>query len=226
MVSYRGQYLRRLDTVHGDRRTRIEKFQVIERVAEQMLVRLDLATGVLGFLDLESGRYVLNTQRKIAEDSKGVTPPVLCRLFKTLDEAGYVYRRIERIRLDEKDDSGLNLVRTRVLIRFTKQFWKDMGLAYVFERVQHSARKKREAQLRELGQRRQADMESHSKELLRREVSRKRWQAKEVRDGDAARMNESRSASPRQDSQPSRKGSKDVPRALERLAASVAKKTR
>lgn len=226
MVSYRGHYLRRLDTVHGDRRTRVEKFQVIERVAEQLLVRLDLATGILGYIDPESGRYVLNTQRKIAEDSEGVSSPVLCRLFKTLDEAGYVYRRIERIRLDEKDDSGLNLVRTRVLIRFTKQFWKDLGLAYVFERVQHSAKKKREAQLRELGQRRQADMERHSKELLRREVSRKRWQAKEAQDGDAARMEESRSASPRQDSPPSRKGSDDVTSALERLGASRAKKTR
>ncbi len=224
IVSYRGQYLRRLDTVHGDRRTRVEKFQVIERVAEQLLVRLDLATGVLGFIDPESGRYVLNTQRKIAEDSEGVSSPVLCRLFKTLDEAGYVYRRIERIRLEEKDDSGLNLVRTRVLIRFTKQFWKDLGLAYVFERVQHSAKKKREAQLRELGQRRQADMERHSKELLRREVSRKRWQAKEARDGDAVRTKESRSASPRQDSPPSRKGSNDLTSALERLVASVAKK--
>ncbi|WP_122219716.1 hypothetical protein [Pseudomonas syringae] len=226
IVSYRGQYLRRLDTVHGDRRTRVEKFQVIERVAEQLLVRLDLATGILGFIDPESGRYVLNTQRKIAEDSEGVSSPVLCRLFKTLDEAGYVYRRIERIRLDEKDDCGLNLVRTRVLIRFTKQFWKDLGLAYVFERVQHSAKKKREAQLRELGQRRQVDMERHSKELLRREVSRKRWQAKEARDGDAARMKESRSASPRQDSALTRKGSDDVTSALERLGASFAKKTR
>ena len=48
IVTLRGKYLRRLDTVHGDRRTRLEKFQAIERVEEQMLVRLDLATGVLG----------------------------------------------------------------------------------------------------------------------------------------------------------------------------------
>lgn len=61
--------------------------------------------------------------------------------MKTLDDAGYVYRRIERIRLEEKDDNGLHLVRTRVLIRFTKLFWKDLGLAYVHERVQKSAKK-------------------------------------------------------------------------------------
>ncbi|MBI6741362.1 hypothetical protein [Pseudomonas syringae] len=35
----------------------------------------------------------------------------------------------------------LHLVRTRVLIRFTKLFWKDLGLAYVHERVQKSAKK-------------------------------------------------------------------------------------
>ena len=183
MVGYRGQYLRRLDTVHGDRRTRVEKFQVIERVAEQLLVRLDLATGILGYID-EAGRYVLNNQRKIAEDSEGVSAPVLCRLFKTLDDAGYVYRRIERIRLDEKDEGGLHLVRTRVLIRFTKLFWKDLGLQHVFERVQNSARKRRQVQLNVIGQRRLDDMERHSKELLRREVSRNRWRAKESRESD------------------------------------------
>nr|UVN18067.1 hypothetical protein pPsy0462a_00034 [Pseudomonas syringae] len=58
MDSYRGQYLRRLDGVHGDRRTRREKFLAIERVAEQLLVRLDLATSVLGYIDPANGRYV------------------------------------------------------------------------------------------------------------------------------------------------------------------------
>jgi hypothetical protein len=183
MVGYRGQYLRRLDTVHGDRRTRVEKFRVIERVAEPLLVRLDLATSVLGYIDPKNGRYVLNTQCGIAEDA-GISAPVLCRLFKTLDDVGYVYRRMERIRLDEKDEGGLHLVRTRVLIRFTKLFWKDLGLLHVFERVQNSARKRRQVQLTVIGQRRLDDMERHSKELLRREVSRNRWRAKESRESD------------------------------------------
>ncbi len=182
IVAYRGQYLRGLDSVHGDRRTRVEKFQVIERVAEQLLVRLDLATGVLGYIDPKNGRYVLNTQRNIAEDSEGVSAPVLCRLFKTLDDAGYVYRRIERIRLDEKDEGGLNLVRTRVLVRFTKQFWNDLGLRYVYERVQNAAKKRRDSQLREIGQRRLAEIERQSLVQLRRDVSRQRWQAKEARE--------------------------------------------
>lgn len=182
IVAYRGRYLRGLDSVHGDRRTRVEVFQAIERVAEQLLVRLDLANSVLGYIDPENGRYVLNTQRNIAEDAGTISAPALCRLFKTLEIAGYVYRRIERIRLDEKDEYGLHLVRTRVLIRFTKQFWADLGLRYVYERVQNAAKKRRAVQLREIGQRRMADIERHSLALQRREISRKRWQAKEARE--------------------------------------------
>ena len=174
---YRGQYLRRVDTVNGDRRTRVEVFRAIERSTEQMLVRLDLATGVLGYFDMEEGQFVLNTQRGIAEDA-GISAPILCRMFKTLDTAGYVYRRTERIRLDEKDENGLHLVRTRVLVRFTKLFWNDLGLRYVYERVQKAAKKRREAQLRDWGQRRSADIERRSLDQLRREVSRTRWQAK------------------------------------------------
>lgn len=180
IAALRGKYLRRLDTVHGDRRSRLEKFQAIERVGEQLLVRLDLATGVLGYIDGENGRFVLNTQCNIAADS-GISAPVLSRLLATLDDAGYVYRRIERVRLEETDAHGLHLVRTRVLVRFTKQFWADLGLRYVYERVQKSAKRRRDAELREIGQRRLAEMERHSLELHRREVSRHRWQAKEAR---------------------------------------------
>jgi hypothetical protein len=221
LVSYRGQFLRRLDGVHGDRRTRLEKFVAIERVAEQLLLRLDLATSVLGYIDPANGRYVLNTQCGIAEDA-GISAPALCRLLKTLDEAGYVYRRHERIRLDETDSNGLHLVRTRVLVRFTKLFWKDLGLAYVFERVQKSAKKRRDAQLRDMGQARLAEMEQHSLELKRREVSRQRWQAKEAREAalsGAPEVSTGRSAQPI-----ARRAGNDVMSALERLASSVAKK--
>ena len=181
IVTLRGKYLRRLDNVHGDRRLRVEKFQAIERVAEQLLVRLDLATGVLCYIDAENGRFVLNTQCNIAADA-GISAPVLSRLLATLDDAGYVYRRIERVRLEETDQNGLHLVRTRVLVRFTKQFWADLGLRYVYERVQKAAKKRRDAELRDIGQRRLAEMERHSLELHRREVSRQRWQAKEARE--------------------------------------------
>lgn len=185
LVCLRGKYLRRLDTVNGDRRTRLEKFVAIERVAEQMLLRLDLATGVLGYIDAANGRFVLNTQRGIAEDA-GISEAVLSRLLGTMESAGYIYRRIERIRLDEVDDNGLHLVRTRVLVRFTKLFWADLGLRYVYERVQNAAKKRRDVELREIGQRRLADMERHSLELQRRELSRQRWQAKERRNAPGA----------------------------------------
>jgi hypothetical protein len=221
LVSYRGQFLRRLDGVHGDRRTRLEKFVAIERVAEQLLLRLDLATGVLGYIDPANGRYVLNTQCGIAEDA-GISAPALCRLLKTLDDAGYVYRRHERIRLDERDGNGLHLVRTRVLVRFTKLFWKDLGLAYVFERVQKSAKKRREAQLRDMGQARLAEMEKHSLELKRREISRQRWEAKEARE--AAPSGTPEASAGRSIQSRARHAGGDVMSALGRLAASVAKK--
>ncbi|WP_426154279.1 MarR family transcriptional regulator [Pseudomonas sp. DC3000-4b1] len=223
IVSYRGQYLRRLDGVHGDRRTRLEKFTAIERVAEQVLVRLDLATGVLGYIDPQNGRYVLNTQRGIAEDA-GISAPALCRLLKTLDDAGYVYRRIERVRLDGKDENGLHLVRTRVLVRFTKLFWKDLGLAYVFERVQKAAKKRRAVTLEKIGQQRLSELEQHSLELQRRERSRQRWQAKEAREagGDTAGGQAQPQA---RENAPSRPGNA-LQSALEKLMASVANKTK
>lgn len=222
LVSYRGQFLRRLDSVHGDRRTRLEKFIAIERVAEQVLLRLDLATGVLGYIDPANGRYVLNTQCGIAEDA-GISAPALCRLMKTLDDAGYVYRRIERVRLDEKDNNGLHLVRTRVLVRFTKLFWRDLGLAYVYERVHKSAKKRRDAQLRDMGQARLAEMEQHSMELKRREISRQRWQAKEARESSQERP---LASSAERLPQSRAKAGNDVMSALGRLASSLANKAK
>lgn len=182
ITTLRGKYLRQLDRVNGDRRTRIEKFKALELAQEQFLVRLDLATSTLGFLDDSNGRYVLNTQRHIAEDSAGLSEAVLSRLLGTLEEAGYVMRRIEKIRLDEKDPNGLHLVRTRVLVQFTMRFWADLGLRYVYERAQRAAMKKRVAQLREIAQRRQAMIERSSLEQMRRLESRKRWMAKEARE--------------------------------------------
>lgn len=224
--TYRGRYLRRLDRVNGDRRTRSEKFVAIEKVAEQILVRFDLATGVLGFLDEDNGRYVLNTQRRIAEDSP-ISAPVLCRLFQTLDAAGYVYRRIERVRLDEKDANGLHLVRTRVLVRFTKLFWKDLGLLHVFERVQNSARKRRQVQLALISQRRLDAMARYSQEQHRREVSRTRWENKVNRDNPSIETQSPPPGNPpgiAQVSEPSRRqATTSVQDSLNKLLGNVAK---
>ncbi|MBX8493195.1 hypothetical protein K5D42_25325 [Pseudomonas cichorii] len=178
IVEYRGKYLRRLDTANGDRRSRIEKFKAVAAVEEQLLVRLDLATGVIGYLDMATGRYVLNTQRNIANDSN-FSEAAFSRLLGTFEQVGYVYRRIERVRLDERDANGLHLVRTRVLIRLTKLFWHDLGLRYAFDKAQKAARKKRKIDLHEIGERRIREMEEFSRKQADRERSRARWEAKE-----------------------------------------------
>lgn len=228
---YRGQFLRGLDQVHGSggRRTRSEKFAALAQLAEQILVRLDLATGVLGYLDPANGRYVLNTQCGMAEDA-GLSAPVVCRLFQTLDAAGYCYRRIERVRLDETDENGLHLVRTRVLVKFTKLFWQHLGLAYIYDRAHKAAKKRREKQLREIALMQFSQQERHTREQLRREVSRKRWLASQ-RTGQSEPAQAARAPAMVTPSRPaapvsplSGDGQGHVQAAMERLLRSVALK--
>ncbi|WP_346656545.1 hypothetical protein [Pseudomonas sp. SWRI51] len=176
----RGRYLRSLDTIHGGRRTRSEKFAALARIPEQLLVRLDLATGVLGWLDVEQGQFFLNTQCSIAEDS-GISPAVLNRLLHSMEKADYVYRRIEKVRLDEKDEAGLNLVRTRVLVRFTLKFWTELGLGHEWAKAKKSAIKKREHELRQVAQARSSRIEKASLEAFQRQVKRHQWQKSEER---------------------------------------------
>lgn len=176
----RGKYLRALDTIHGGRRTRSEKFAALARIPEQLLVRLDLATGVLGWLDVEQGQFFLNTQCSIAEDS-GISPAVLNRLLHSMEKADYVYRRIEKVRLDEKDEAGLHLVRTRVLVRFTQKFWTDLGLGYEWIKAKKSAVKKRDQQLRQIALARSSLIEKASLEAFQREVKRHQWKKSEER---------------------------------------------
>lgn len=176
----RGKYLRDLDTIHGSRRTRSEKFVALAKSAEQILLRLDLATGVLGWLDVEKGQYFLNTQCGIAEDS-GLSAPAFNRLIQSLESVDYVYRRIEKVRLDEVDAKGLHLVRTRVLVRFTKKFFAHLGVSYLWHKAQKAAIKKREIQLRQVGINRMAIQEKASLEQLQRQVSRSNWEKSEAR---------------------------------------------
>lgn len=176
----RGQYLRDLDTIHGGRRTRSEKFDALAKASEQMLLRLDLATGVLGWLDIERGQYFLNTQCGVAEDSN-MSPASLNRLMHSMDQAGYLYRRIEKVRLDEKDEAGLNLVRTRVLVRFTEKFFADLGVRYLWFRAKKAALKRRARELRQVSGLRAALQEKASLEELRRQQSRSNWEKSEAR---------------------------------------------
>lgn len=176
----RGQYLRALDTIHGSRRTRSEKFDALAKASEQLLLRMDLATGVLGWLDIERGQYFLNTQCGVAEDSD-MSPASLNRLMQSMDLAGYVYRRIEKVQLEEKDEAGLNLVRTRVLVRFTEKFFADLGVRYLWFRAKKAAIKKREKELREISGLRAARQEKASLEELRRQQARSNWEKSEAR---------------------------------------------
>ncbi|MBK5525342.1 hypothetical protein JFT91_26275 [Pseudomonas sp. TH08] len=182
----RGQYLRDLDTIHGGRRTRSEKFDALAKASEQMLLRLDLATGVLGWLDIERGQFFLNTQCGVAEDS-GMSAASLNRLMHSLELAGYVYRRIEKVQLEEKDEAGLNLVRTRVLVRFTEKFFADLGVRYLWYRAKKAAIKRRERDLREVSGLRAARQEKASLEAFRRQQSRSNWEKSEARK--AAQLN-------------------------------------
>lgn len=180
IAELRGRYLRALDTIHGGRRTRSEKFAALARIAEQLLVRLDLATGVLGWLDVEQGQFFLNTQCSIAEDS-GISAPSLNRLMHSLEQADYVYRRIEKVRLDEKDEAGLNLVRTRVLVRFTEKFWADLGLRFEWLKAKKSAIKKRDQELRQVVTDREARQSKASLEEFHRQQKRHQWKKSEER---------------------------------------------
>lgn len=221
---YRGKYLRELDTIHGGRRTRSEKFVALQRVAEQLLVRLDLATGVLGWLDVEQGCYFLNTQCGVAEDS-GISASILNRLMHSLDKAGYVYRRIERVRLDETDEAGLHLVRTRVLVRFTENFWADLGLRFEWHKAKKSALKRRDQELRAVATARAVRQEKASLEEFNRQVSRRRWQESEARKAPSVPLAAPPSGSgPPPTAKPpdrSAAGPQDVTSSMDRLLESV-----
>lgn len=184
IVERRGDYLRELDNVHASgRRTRLEVFTTLTRVAEQILLRLDLATGVLGWLN-EKGEFCLNTQRTIAENA-GVSPSRLCRLLALLEQAGYVLRRFERIQVRE---NGLDLVRTRVLTYFTQKFFRHLGLEHHYAAAQKSARKRRAKQLAAVAALQHTQLVQEGVQKLQRERSRENWRNAQARDAQQERQ--------------------------------------
>ncbi|GAB3478654.1 hypothetical protein [Azotobacter salinestris] len=135
----RAQLLPRLIRTNGNERiTRIEVYHNLSAVADPLLARLDLATGVLGWLD-EGGNFRLNNQKNLAHDA-GLLPACLNRLFKLLEGANYLTRRVERIAVREH---GIQLVRTRVMIRFTDLFWRHLQMSFVHTMARKAARKRR-----------------------------------------------------------------------------------
>ncbi|MBP5971026.1 hypothetical protein [Pseudomonas iridis] len=118
-----GKYLRDLDTVHqGGGRTRAERWLALAAVAEPLLARLDIATGVLGYLD-NQGQFRLNRQNGLAQDA-GISPSRLCRLLKTLEKAKYTLRKIKRLYRN-----GKRWV-CRITIYVRPRFFHDLGLGF------------------------------------------------------------------------------------------------
>lgn len=144
---------RMISTNGGERVTRVEVYNNLATLANPLLARLDLATGVLGWLD-EDGNFRLNNQKNLAHDA-GLAPACLNRLFKRLEGVGYLIRRIERIAVREH---GIQFVRTRVLIKFTDLFWRHLQLSFPHAMARKTARKRRlrELQVHELARARTA----------------------------------------------------------------------
>lgn len=118
-----GKYLRDLDTVHqGGGRTRAERWQALAAIAEPLLARLDIATGVLGYLD-NQGQFRLNRQNGLAQDA-GISPSRLCRLLKALEKAKYTLRKIKRLYRN-----GKRWV-CRITIYVRPRFFHDLGLGF------------------------------------------------------------------------------------------------
>lgn len=118
-----GKYLRDLDTLHeGGKRTRAERWLALAAIAEPLMARLDIATGVLGYLD-NDGQFRLNRQTGVAEDAN-ISPSRLCRLLKALQKAKYVLRKIKRLYRN-----GKRWV-CRITIYVRPRFFHDLGLGF------------------------------------------------------------------------------------------------
>lgn len=129
------------------RETRSEVYESLSLSAEPILARLDLATGVLGWVD-NQGMFRLNNQKGIAKDA-GITTSSFNRLITALSECGYIHKRSEKINVKDRQ-YGTLLVRTRVFIRFTDLFFRHLQLSFKYGLARKSARKRRTKQLNAL----------------------------------------------------------------------------
>lgn len=141
------------------RETRSEIYKAIEASAEPILSRLDVATGVLGWLD-SKGTFRLNTQRGIAEDS-GLSASSFNRLINAFSEAGYVQKDSEKIRVIDREN-GIPLIRTRSLIRFTTLFFRHLNISAPYGRARRYSRKRRKRLL--------ADIRLHEAQVIATQV--------------------------------------------------------
>ena len=163
-----GQYLRPLDTIHeGGRRSRAELWRALGAAAEPLLARLDVATGIVGYLD-EHGHFRLNRQNGIAEDA-GIHPVALCRLLKAMHKAGYVLRKIKRLYRN-----GKHWV-SRVSIYVRPRFFHDLGLglAHATARTAKALsflKKRRKAEAKQQQERLDETARAHERRMSHRQA--------------------------------------------------------
>lgn len=119
----RAHVLPRLHMHASGRKVRSEVHRSIEKLAEPLLVRLDLATDTLGWVD-DSGQMRVNNQQQLAADT-GISPAALSRLLASHEKAGYIKRKIEK--LSTRQQRRLWTVNTRTTITFTRLFYRHLG---------------------------------------------------------------------------------------------------
>lgn len=164
----RETYLTQLNLHASGRRTRTEFYDAVEKVAEQILLRLDLSTGALGWRD-SKGNFRVSSQTQLAADS-GVSTSVLSRVFGRFLELGYIKRDISHI--STRRGHFLWSVKTRTLISFTDRFFKHLGVHYEFSKARKWADKKTRAKLRAAGLAGELP-EQQVKQKVRKEMARK-----------------------------------------------------
>lgn len=143
----KGRYLRRLDRIHASgSRTHQQVWDALRAIRSALLARVNLATLVLGWFDAQ-GELHLNRQSGIAEDSD-LTPSRVSRTFKALERAGYMVRKPKRF-----CERGRWI--TRMAIRFTYQFFTDLGLAHVLAKTQQKHKAQQEKKCQAAQQKRQ-----------------------------------------------------------------------
>lgn len=167
-----GQYLRRLDTIHeSGRRSRSELWGSLGAAIEPLLARVDVATGVVGYLDA-NGHFRLNRQNGIAEDA-GISPASMCRLFNALEKAGYVLRKIKRLFRNGKDWV------TRVSIYIRPRFFHDLGLGMAHANARTAKalsfiKKRRQAEAKQQQERLDETARAHERRMSHRKAEARR----------------------------------------------------
>lgn len=167
---------RLLYRANSGRKTRSEIYEALAAAAEPMLARLDLATGVLGWLD-KNGNFRLNNQKGIARDA-GLSSSVFNRLIKVLAECGYVHKQVARIGVKDQQH-GAHLIRTRVLIRFTSLFFADLGLSLRYGLAKRNARKRRKKALIELERQKLEAAHAELAKMLNIQENQQKFKARE-----------------------------------------------